>query len=139
LIQEAKTRQAALEEKEKLVAELNGKVEGLNKELEESRAKIAELEKKVATPAPVTATNTGGEVSGDNAELVSLLGSDRIHTDDRPRYALRRRVCKRSSIKPRRSWRPLKPHLRPPLPPPPPLQRPSPPLQLHWQIASVRR
>ena len=125
-----------MEEKEKLVTELNGKIEGLNKELEESRAKIAELEKKVAAPTPVAATNTGGEVSGDNVELVSLLGSDRIHTDDRPRYALRRTVFKRSSIKPRRIWRLPKLCLRLLLAP---LQRPSPPLQLHWQIASVRR
>ena len=70
LTQEARTRQTTLEEKEKAVAELTTKVEGLTKELEGSKAKIGELEKKAVTPAPV-ATPSSAEASTDSAELVS--------------------------------------------------------------------
>jgi phage shock protein A len=65
-----------LEEKEKAVAELTTKVEGLTKELEGSKAKIGELEKKAATaPASAVAavaTPSSTEVSTDSAELVSF-------------------------------------------------------------------
>lgn len=80
LIAEAKTRQEALNEKEKLVSELNSKVEGLTKELEESKAKIGELEKKVATPAPAASIPAavpvpagGANVPVESVELVSFL------------------------------------------------------------------
>jgi len=74
LTQEARTRQTTLEEKEKAVAELTTKVEGLTKELEGSKAKIGELEKKAAAPAAATvATPTSAEASIDSAELVRLL------------------------------------------------------------------
>jgi len=75
LTQEARTRQTTLEEKEKAVMELTTKVEGLTKELEGSKAKIGELEKKAAAPAPAAAavaTPTSAEASTDSAELVSF-------------------------------------------------------------------
>jgi predicted nucleic acid-binding Zn-ribbon protein len=85
LTQEARTRQTTLEEKEKAVAELTTKVEGLTKELEGSKAKIGELEKK-ATPAPApasaaAATPTSAEVPTDSAELVSPFTSVEIGAD----------------------------------------------------------
>jgi nucleoprotein TPR len=84
LTQEARTRQTTLEEKEKAVAELTTKVEGLTKELEGSKAKIGELEKKAVTPAPAAAavaTPTSAEVPADSAELVSLFTSVEIGAD----------------------------------------------------------
>jgi peptidoglycan hydrolase CwlO-like protein len=74
LTQEARTRQTTLEEKDKAVAELTTKVEGLTKELEGSKAKIGELEKKAVTPAPAAAavaTPSSAEAPVDSAELVS--------------------------------------------------------------------
>jgi hypothetical protein len=60
---EGRARVEALAVKEKAVTELTAKVEELIKELEGSKARIAELE-KAAVPAPTGA-------GGDNAELVS--------------------------------------------------------------------
>lgn len=74
LTQEARTRQTALEEKDKSISDLTTKVEGLNKELEGSKAKIGELEKKAATPVPSAApvaTPGSTEAPADSAELVS--------------------------------------------------------------------
>jgi hypothetical protein len=54
--------------------ELTTKVEGLTKELEGSKAKIGELEKKAVAPAPApaaAATPSSAEVPTDSAELVS--------------------------------------------------------------------
>jgi len=73
LTQEARTRQTTLEEKDKTISELTTKVEGLTKELEGSKARIGELEKKVATPAPASApvaTPSSTETPADTAELV---------------------------------------------------------------------
>jgi predicted nucleic acid-binding Zn-ribbon protein len=86
LTQEARSRQTTLEEKEKAVAELTTKVEGLTKELEGSKAKIGELEKKAAAPAPApapaaAATPTSAEVPTDSAELVSPNTSVEIEAD----------------------------------------------------------
>ena len=75
LTQEARTRQTTLEEKDKTISELTTKVEGLTKELEGSKAKIGELEKK-ATAAPSAtpvATPSSSEAPADTAELVSPL------------------------------------------------------------------
>lgn len=80
LILEAKTRTDSLAENEKLIGELKSKVEGLTKELEASKAKIAELEKKVAIPVPAAAT--GAEASADSAELVCPSFRHRGDVDD---------------------------------------------------------
>jgi len=74
LTQEARTRQTTLEEKDKTISELTTKVEGLTKEIEGSKTKIGELEKKAATPAPSAtpvATPSSTEAPTDTAELVS--------------------------------------------------------------------